>query len=82
MKAAIVPIGNSKGIKIPKAILERCHIEKEVVLEVEDDNIIIKPVKKEPRENWAQFFKKMKERKEDKLIIDDKINLDMAGWEW
>lgn len=82
MKATIVPIGNSKGIRIPKTILEQCHIEKEVVLKVEDDNIILKPVKKEPRKNWEQYFKKMKKTKEDRLIIDDKIDLDMVGWEW
>lgn len=82
MKATIVPIGNSKGIRIPKAILEQCHIENEVVLEVEADNIIIKPVKKEPRKNWEQYFRKMKASKEDQLIIDDKIDLDMVNWEW
>lgn len=82
MKVTIIPIGNSKGIRIPKTILEQCHIEKEVVLEVEDDNIIIKPAEKEPRKNWEQYFKKMKETKEDQLIIDDKIDLNMPGWEW
>jgi antitoxin MazE len=82
MKATIVPIGNSKGIRIPKAILEQCHIENEVVLEVEADNIIIKPVKKEPRKNWEPYFRKMKASKEDQLIIDDKIDLDMVNWEW
>lgn len=82
MRADIVPIGNSKGIRIPKTILEQCHIKKEVVLEVEDDSIIIKPVKRETRKNWEQCFKKMKENKDDKLIIDDKIDLDVVEWEW
>lgn len=82
MKAAIVPIGNSKGIRIPKAILEQCHIDKEVVLEVEGNNIIIKPAINEPRKEWEQYFMKMKERGEDQLIIGDKIDLDMEGWEW
>lgn len=59
MKTSIVPIGNSRGIRIPKTILEQCHIEKDVVLEVEGDNIVIKPVKKEPRKNWEQAFRKM-----------------------
>ncbi len=68
MKSPVVPIGNSKGIRIPKTILEQCHIEKEVILEVENDNIVIKPVKKEVRKNWAQSFKRMKENKDDKLL--------------
>ena len=82
MKATIVPIGNSKGIRIPKIILEQCHIEKEVDLEVENDNIIIKPFKKETRKDWEVHFRKMREEIEDRLIIDDKIDLDMKGWEW
>ncbi len=82
MKATIVPIGNSKGIRIPKTILEQCNIEKEVVLEIEGQSIIIKPFKKEPRKNWEQYFRKMKVRNEDRLIIDDKIDLDVADWEW
>lgn len=82
MKAAIVPIGNSKGIRIPRAILEQCHISKEVVLEIEGNNIIIKPAIKEPRKGWAEYFKKMREEREDQLIINDKIDLDMEGWEW
>ncbi len=82
MKATIVPIGNSKGIRIPKIILEQCHIEKEVDLEVKDNNIIIKPFKKETRKDWEIHFRKMREEKEDRLTIDDKIDLDMKGWEW
>jgi len=82
MKATIISIGNSKGIRIPKAILEECHIEKEVTLEVKDKNIIVKPVKKEVRKNWEHYFKKMKEHNEDQLLIDDSIDLDTGDWEW
>ena len=82
MRATIVPIGNSKGIRIPKKILEECQIEKEVFLEVKNKSIIIKPVKAEPRKDWETSFKKMRELNDDRLIIDDNIDLDMAGWEW
>lgn len=82
MKATIVPIGNSKGIRIPKTILKQCHIEKDIDLEIEGDKIIIKPIRKELRKNWDRTFRKMKENKDDRLIIDDKIDLDMVDWEW
>jgi len=65
MKATIIPIGNSRGIRIPKAILEQCNMEKDVFLEVKGENIII-----------------MKENKDDRLIINDGVDLDMADWEW
>ena len=82
MKTSIVPIGNSKGIKIPKIILEQCHIKEKVIMEVEYDKIIIKPVKNKPRDNWEQSFKKMHENEDDQLIIEDKIDLAMDNWEW
>jgi len=82
MKVSIVPIGNSKGIRIPKTILEQCHIRKTVFLEVKGGGIVIKPVKEEPRKGWDQDFERMYENKDDQLIIDDNIDLDMEDWEW
>ncbi|MCH5434723.1 AbrB/MazE/SpoVT family DNA-binding domain-containing protein, partial [Leptospira interrogans serovar Canicola] len=37
MKASVVKIGNSKGIRIPKAVLEECHIEEEVDLLIDNN---------------------------------------------
>lgn len=51
-------------------------------MKVEDDKLINGSIKKMPRKNWEECFKEMKERKEDKLIIDDKVDLNMADWEW
>lgn len=82
MKASVVPIGNSKGIRIPKAILQQCHIEKEVELEVENEKVIVSSIKKEIRKNWDSQFKNMSKKKEDQLLVDDMINLDSAQWEW
>ena len=82
MRTNIIEVGNSKGIRIPKAILEQCHIKKEVFLQVEDNNVIISPVKKKPRTGWVQYFKKMRENNEDRLIIEDKTELEMEDWEW
>lgn len=82
MKLNVVQIGNSKGIRIPKTILNQCNIENEIDLEVENGKIIMYPISKKPRENWDKYFKQMKENKDDKLIIDDKIDLEMDNWEW
>ena len=81
MKVNIVSIGNSKGIRIPKAILEQCHFSKAAELEVRDDEIILKPIKK-PREGWDKAFKLMHERKEDSLIIPDAVDIEMKDWKW
>ncbi len=78
----IVPIGNSKGIRIPKAILDQCGIENEVDLEVENGKIIIEPINKIPRKGWTESFTQMAETGEDHLLLEDTIDLEMEDWEW
>jgi len=82
MITTIVPIGNSKGIRIPKVVLEQCNIDKEVILEVEKNKIVIMPTGRKPRKNWARAFKMMSEAKDDTQIIDDNIDLDSEEWKW
>ncbi|MCG6143286.1 AbrB/MazE/SpoVT family DNA-binding domain-containing protein [Leptospira bandrabouensis] len=82
MKAAVIQIGNSKGIRIPKTVLAECQIEGEVDLLVEDNKIIITPVKSKPRMGWEDQFKAMAKEKEDELLIPDSIDLNSQDWEW
>jgi len=82
MKTHIISIGNSRGIRIPKAILEQCRIEKDVELELENDKIILKPLRKTPRKTWTQAFQKMKSQQDDRLLIDGHLGLDEKDWEW
>ena len=82
MKVNIISIGNSKGIRIPKSILDQCNFNKEAVLEVEHNKLVIKPVKKKIREGWDNAFKVMHERKEDIILFDDSLNIEMKNWEW
>ncbi len=82
MKATIVPIGNSKGVRIPKVVLEQCHFTKEVDMIVEGNTLILKSVKRKPRQGWDEAFKLMHKNGDDKLIIDDGIGLDMKDWQW
>lgn len=70
MEASIIKIGNSKGIRLSKAVIEKYNIKDKVELILEDDKIILKPID-EPRKGWRAEFKKMNERGEDKLLIDD-----------
>ena len=68
MQANVVQIGNSKGIRIPSALLKQCGIVKKVELEVKQNQIVIKPVAA-PRQGWAAAFKRMRQAGEDKLLI-------------
>lgn len=82
MKAKIISIGNSKGIRIPKILLKQFNIHDQVELETEEEGIVIKPAKSKPREGWDKAFKLMHEKIEDFLLIDEKTNFDTEGWEW
>ena len=82
MKLSVVQIGNSKGVRLPKTILNQCNIQNEVDLEVENGKIILYPITKKSRINWDKKFKDMNKNKDDKLIIDDNIDLEMENWQW
>jgi antitoxin MazE len=84
MRATIVRIGNSQGIRIPKVVLEQTRLHGEVDLEVKDEKIIISPIKK-PRQDWDRQFKLMAERGDDKLLDSEVVSLtsfDEEEWEW
>jgi len=51
MRARVVKIGNSQGIRIPKPLLEQTGIMGDVELEVDKNQIIIRPVAN-PRADW------------------------------
>jgi len=82
MKLSIISIGNSKGIRIPKAILKQCQFDKEAEIEVRDDKLIIKPVEKKPRNGWKAAFSSMRKRDEDSLLVGDLLDREMKDWEW
>ena len=70
MEASIIQIGNSKGIRFSKHILEQYHIKEKVELILEKDQIILRPVD-QPRKGWDAHFKKMANQGDDQLFIDD-----------
>ena len=82
MLISVVKIGNSKGIRLPKNILEQCDITDNIELEVHNKEITLKSIKKTIRDGWEEKFKKMAENGDDKLQIDDSIDIDMKNWEW
>ncbi|HSK74370.1 MAG TPA: hypothetical protein VK892_21905 [Pyrinomonadaceae bacterium] len=84
MKAQIVTIGNSQGIRIPKILLEQSKLSGEVELEVRGESIVILPSRK-PRENWDEEFQKaLAENGEDEEIFGGDIQnrFDEEEWEW
>jgi antitoxin MazE len=82
MKVNLVAIGNSKGIRIPSAILKQCSIENHVELEVEKNRVVLKSIKARPREGWDKAFRLMHERKDDTLLFNEVVDIEANDWEW
>ncbi|MGB5244614.1 MAG: AbrB/MazE/SpoVT family DNA-binding domain-containing protein [Lutimonas sp.] len=70
METSIIKIGNSKGLRLSKTILEKYNIKDKVELILEKGQIILKPIVS-PRKNWEKEFKKMSENGDDKLLMND-----------
>ena len=70
MKTKIIQIGNSKGLRIPQAILKQYKISDAVELIFEENQIVLKPIFK-PRKDWEASFQEMAKRSDDELLIDD-----------
>lgn len=82
MKTQIIKIGNSKGIRIPKPILEQCGLGSEVELEVTDEGLLLKSSSK-PRAHWAKSFRDMSENDGDEMIFEDAANkFERENWQW
>lgn len=73
MQMDIIKIGNSKGIRLPLAFLKQCGIDSKVELEIQDNCIIIKPIKN-PRQGWAEAFELMHKNNDDTLVIPDELD--------
>lgn len=77
----LIKIGNSQGVRIPKAIIKQAHLENvSLEFEVTAQGLLLKPVAKKPREGWAEAFQEMAACGDDALLIDDGLDLDFDEW--
>jgi len=84
MRARIIKIGNSRGIRIPKPILDQLDIDTDVEIEVENNQIIIRPVSN-TRLEWDAAFRSMAENGDDGLIDGESSithTWDETEWQW
>jgi antitoxin MazE len=81
MKAQIIRIGNSKGIRIPRPLLEQCHLEGEVELTAQPEGLVVRPVGG-PRQGWAAAFEKMAHYGDDALLDADAPATEWSRKEW
>lgn len=82
VKVRLISIGNSRGIRIPKTILEECRLEDTVELQARRGKLVVKPAGK-ARQGWDEAYRRMAEAKDDALL-DEPIATawDKTKWRW
>lgn len=70
MEINIIKVGNSKGLRLPKALLDEYQIEDSVQLKLKEGYIEIRPIPK-PRNNWKDEFAKMSIDKNEESLMPD-----------
>lgn len=84
MKATLVRIGNSRGIRLPKPVIEQCGFENQVEMQVHHHELVIRSASK-PREGWASAFARMSECGDDEIldrVAETGSRWDEEEWEW
>ncbi len=84
MKTRIVAIGNSRGVRVPKPLLDQTGLSGEVEISAEGGALVIRPARR-PRAGWAAAFHEMARRGDDALLDHAAPGLsawDEGEWEW
>lgn len=84
MKARIVRIGNSQGVRIPKPLLDHSGLGTEVEIEAQAGQIVIRAATR-PRQGWEEAFRSMAAHGDDVLLDSDAVGSgiwDDEEWEW
>ena len=80
MEVSVVKIGNSRGIRFSKTIIERYNIRDTVEMILDKGHIIIKPLSN-PRKGWDKAFIEMHANGDDRLIMPDIFEEEnLEGW--
>lgn len=82
MRTKLVPIGNSRGVRLPKPMIEEAQLEGEVELVLRDRAIVITAARK-PRDGWAEGARLLHALEADRpLLPGAATHFDREEWEW
>ena len=80
MRVRLVRIGNSRGIRIPKSLLEEVGLTDDLELSVEEGALVIRPAGT-PRAGWAESIDKYGPE-QGGILLDFPTRFDEEEWEW
>ena len=82
MKTRIVRVGNSRGVRLPKLLLQQAQLADEVELQEKTGRIVIRALRR-PRAGWAEAARQAHERGDDKLLDPPTpTRFDRREWAW
>ena len=82
MKSRLVRIGNSRGVRLPKALIEEAGLHEEVEIRADGRSIIITPGRR-PRDGWAADAKRLvADGAQGLLDAPTETRFDREDWEW
>jgi antitoxin MazE len=83
VKTRIVRIGNSRGVRLPKPLLDQTGLPDEVEVEAQGNQLVIRPARA-PRAGWAEAFARMAVEGDDRLLDGDlpPPSFDRKQWTW
>jgi len=82
MKIAIRKLGNSRGVIIPKPLLEQVGLKREAEVLVENDAIVLRPPKKRLRQGWADASRRIAAAGDDRLVWPEFANESDKELKW
>ncbi len=81
-RTRIVRIGNSQGVRLPKAVLAASGLSGEVEIEAGDGQVVIRQAR-HPRDGWEEAALEMHANGDDHLLDPETpTEWDQTEWEW
>jgi antitoxin MazE len=84
VRTHLIQIGNSQGIRIPKALIEQAHLSGDVEIVVQESQLVVRAVSR-PRAGWAAAFQRMAAAGDDALLDEEFLvasDWDETEWQW
>jgi antitoxin MazE len=82
LRTRIVRIGNSRGIRVPKALLEQAQLSEEVELRAEPGRLVLESLHR-PRQGWEEAARRMRSSGDDRLLDEPTpTRFEAEEWEW
>ena len=83
MRTELIRIGNSRGIRIPKPLIDHCGFEGSVELSVKNECLLVSPGRK-LRQGWNEAFEKAGKADNDALLLEPMRSnkFDRTEWKW